>query len=65
LADKLAPEVTTTTLLVEDEPVSALLGVLDTAGVAVVGARGLGGFAELVVGSTSLTLATAHPARSS
>jgi nucleotide-binding universal stress UspA family protein len=58
LATRLAPQVTVTTLLVENSPARALLGVLDRAEMVVVGSRGLGGFTELVVGSTSLKLAT-------
>jgi nucleotide-binding universal stress UspA family protein len=53
-----APEVKVTSLLVEDAPAAALLSVLDGAEMIVVGSRGLGGFTELVVGSTSLKLAT-------
>jgi nucleotide-binding universal stress UspA family protein len=58
LAQGLAPQVTVTTLLVENSPAKALLGVLDRAEMVVVGSRGHGGFTELVVGSTSLKLAT-------
>jgi nucleotide-binding universal stress UspA family protein len=61
LAKKLAPEVTVTTKLIEGAPAAALLKVLDEAQMIVVGTRGVGGFAELVVGSTSLKLATHAP----
>jgi nucleotide-binding universal stress UspA family protein len=53
-----APDVNVTSLLVEDAPAAALLSVVDRAEMIVVGTRGLGGFAELVVGSTSLKVAT-------
>jgi nucleotide-binding universal stress UspA family protein len=61
LAASTAPEVTATTLLLEDAPAAALLSVLDEAQMALVGSRGLGGFSELVVGSTSLKLANHAP----
>jgi len=61
LAADLAPEVTVTTLLLEEPPAMALLSMLDMAEMAVVGSRGLGGFSELMVGSTSLKLATHAP----
>lgn len=61
LAARLAPEVTVTTLLVEDAPAAALLSVLGRAELAVVGSRGHGGFTELVVGSTSLKVANRAP----
>jgi nucleotide-binding universal stress UspA family protein len=57
LAAVAAPDVAVTTRLVEDSPAAALLGVLDHARMVVVGSRGMGGFSELVVGSTSLKLA--------
>jgi nucleotide-binding universal stress UspA family protein len=58
LATRLAPQVTVTTLLVEGSPATTLLGLLDGAEMVVVGSRGHGGFTELVIGSTSLKLAT-------
>lgn len=61
LAASQAPGVTVTTMLVEDVPAAALLSVLDGADMVVVGSRGLGGFTELVIGSTSLKLATHAP----
>jgi nucleotide-binding universal stress UspA family protein len=61
LAAKRAPEVTVTTLLLEDAPAAALLSVLDRAEMVAVGSRGLGGFSELVIGSTSLKHATHAP----
>jgi nucleotide-binding universal stress UspA family protein len=61
LAAKSAPEVTVTTMLVYDTPAAALLSALDHAEMVVVGSRGLGGFTELVIGSTSLKLATHAP----
>jgi nucleotide-binding universal stress UspA family protein len=61
LAARLAPEVTVSTKLIEDAPATGLLRVLDGAEMVVVGSRGLGGFTELVIGSTSLKLATHAP----
>jgi nucleotide-binding universal stress UspA family protein len=61
LAAGIAPEVTVSTMLVEDSPAAGLLRVLDGAAMAVVGSRGLGGFTELLIGSTSLKLATHAP----
>jgi nucleotide-binding universal stress UspA family protein len=58
LAARLAPRAHVTTLLVEDAPAAALLSVIDRAQMVVVGSRGLGGFTELVIGSTSLKVAT-------
>jgi nucleotide-binding universal stress UspA family protein len=58
LATSLDPQAMVTTLLVEAAPATALLGALDGAEMVVVGSRGLGGFTELVIGSTSLKLAT-------
>jgi nucleotide-binding universal stress UspA family protein len=61
LAAKLFPEVPVSTGLVEDAPAAGILGMLDGAAMVVVGSRGLGGFGELVMGSTSLKLATHAP----
>lgn len=61
LATRRAPHASVSLLLVEDAPVAGLLSVLDAAEMVVVGSRGLGGFTELVVGSTSLKLATQAP----
>lgn len=61
LAARLAPDVSVSTALVEDAPAAGILRVLDGAAMVAVGARGLGGFTELLVGSTSLKLATHAP----
>lgn len=58
LAANRAPGVAVTTKLVEDAPAAALLHLLDRGDMVVVGTRGLGGFTELLIGSTSLKLAS-------
>jgi nucleotide-binding universal stress UspA family protein len=58
LAASLAPDVTISSRLVEDAPAAGIRQVAAGAGMVVVGSRGLGGFAELVIGSTSLKVAT-------
>jgi nucleotide-binding universal stress UspA family protein len=55
------PGVEVTSTIVTGIPVDALLGVLTDAELVVVGSRGLGAFTELLVGSTSLQLATYAP----
>jgi nucleotide-binding universal stress UspA family protein len=47
------PEVTVRAKVVEDHPVSALLGEAENAGLLVVGTRGLGGFQRIILGSVS------------
>lgn len=61
LAARLDPKVRVSTELVEDAPAAGIRRVLDDAAMVVVGSRGLGGFSELVIGSTSLKLATHAP----
>ena len=61
LAARLDSEVRISAELVDDAPAAGMLGVLDDAAMVVVGSRGLGGFRELLVGSTSLKLATHAP----
>ena len=61
LAARVDSEVRVSAELVDDAPAAGMLGVLDDAAMVVVGSRGLGGFCELLLGSTSLTLATRAP----
>ena len=58
IASRLSPEVTIASRLIEDAPAAGILQVVEGAGLVVVGSRGLGGFAELLIGSTSLKVAT-------
>jgi len=57
-AHSLAPEVPVDTRIINDSAPAALLASSDPDTVLVVGSRGLGGFAELLVGSTAVQLAT-------
>jgi nucleotide-binding universal stress UspA family protein len=52
------PGVEVSSRILSGLPADALLGVLDDAEVLVVGSRGLGSFAEVLIGSTSLQVAT-------
>lgn len=61
LAARLGPSVRISSELVEDLPAAGILRLLDDAAMVVVGSRGLGGFSELLIGSTSLKLATHAP----
>ena len=61
LATELAPEVTVTSRVVEDAPASGLLTTLGEAQMAVLGSRGRGGLADLVIGSTRLKVASHAP----
>ncbi len=61
MAAEQAPEVTTTTLLVNGFPGSGLLSSLENADRVVLGSRGLGTFSELLLGSVSLELASRAP----
>jgi nucleotide-binding universal stress UspA family protein len=61
LAARLDPRVRVSAELVDDAPAAGILRVLDDAAMVVVGSRGLGGFSELLVGSTSLKLSTHAP----
>ncbi len=55
------PGVEVSSTIVTGIPVDALLGLLGDAELVVVGSRGLGSFTEILVGSTSLQLATYAP----
>ncbi|MET9657428.1 universal stress protein [Streptomyces sp. NPDC006510] len=57
LARRLAPAVPVTTAVCEDKPAACLFGEAGTDGTIVVGSRGRGGFASLLVGSDSLRVA--------
>ncbi len=57
-AERWAPDVKVRTRLDADPPAVALLDAMNEASMVVVGSRGHGGFAELLVGSTSLHAAT-------
>jgi nucleotide-binding universal stress UspA family protein len=61
LATELAPDVSVSTRVLEDAPAAGLLATLDGAQMAVLGSRGRGGLAELVIGSTSLKVASHAP----
>jgi nucleotide-binding universal stress UspA family protein len=56
-----APGVDVQSTIVVGRPAPALLGLLDDADLLVLGSRGLGAFAELMVGSTSVQLAGHAP----
>ncbi len=51
------PETSVSTLALAGDPVDVLLDRAGSAGLVVVGKRGLGGFARVIVGSTSIALA--------
>lgn len=57
----LTTDETVTTRTVDGAPVEVLLGEAEEARMVVVGKRGLGGFARLLVGSTSIALAGRSP----
>ncbi|MEU9314738.1 universal stress protein [Streptomyces sp. NPDC048295] len=61
LAGRLAPAVPVTTALCEDETTACLLGEAGPDATIVVGSRGRGGFASLLVGSDSLRVAARSP----
>lgn len=56
-AEKIAPEVHVRTKVVTDSPAAALVQRSATAGLVVLGARGRGGFRELLAGSVALQVA--------
>lgn len=56
------PESSVSTAAMTGDPVDVLLDRATSAGLVVVGKRGLGGFARLIVGSTSIALAGRSPA---
>ena len=58
LAAEWAPGVSVSPMLVAASPANAVLGALGDASVVVLGSRGLDGFRELLIGSTSLQVAT-------
>ncbi|MFE6667254.1 universal stress protein [Streptomyces sp. NPDC057697] len=61
LARRLAPDIPVTTALCEDETTPSLLGEAGPDATIVVGSRGRGGFASLLVGSDSLRVAARSP----
>lgn len=61
LAGRLAPAVPVTTAVCENEPAASLIGEAGPEGTIVVGSRGRGGFASLLVGSDSLRVAARSP----
>ncbi|MFD8821349.1 universal stress protein [Streptomyces sp. NPDC059605] len=61
LARRLAPAVPVTTAMCENEPAACLLDAAGSDATIVVGSRGRGGFASLLVGSDSLRVAARSP----
>jgi nucleotide-binding universal stress UspA family protein len=57
----IVPETSVSTLVLAGDPVDVLLDRASSAGLVVVGKRGLGGFARIIVGSTSIALAGRSP----